>query len=822
MGFLILHHLVLCSILSLLFLLEAQNANISLGSSLVASEDASWKSPSGDFAFGFSRINNQDLFLLAIWYDKIPERTLVWYANGDDPAPKGSKLQLSNNGNFTLTGPQGQEIWNPKSSTDGVAYAAMLDDGNFVLAGRDSNYLWESFKNPTDTILPTQVLELGGKLSSRQTETNYSKGRFQLFMKTDGNLVLRPIGLPTDFPYPAYYKSNTDGADEMNSGYRMVFNESGDLNVFVRNGSVVNLTKSRTKSTGDYFYRATLEADGIFALYAHPRTQADGIFALYAHPRTQTNGSWGQTWYAIWSVPNDICSDMDTGIATDLGGGPCGYNSYCKLDEKRRPFCECLPGFSLSDPNNKLNGCKQNRIPNCQQDNTKPEDLYVMQELPNAYWPVSANYEQLQGLNEDDCRRLCLSDCNCMVAVIKEGTCWNKKLPLSKGRLDYNTYGKALIKVSKSDASSDEPSVGNSNVEKKDRTTLILVGAVFLGSSVFLNFLLVAAITLFVFYSYKNRLNRTKTSNILETNQRTFTYRDLEEATDGFKEELGRGAFGTVYKGVLISSSSKTYVAVKKLDRMVQEGEKEFKTEVSAIAKTHHKNLVRLVGFCDEGSNKLLVYEFMSNGTLASFLFGISRPDWNKRLQMAFGIARGLTYLHEECSTQIIHCDIKPQNILLDDSFTARISDFGLAKLLMSDQTRTHTAIRGTRGYVAPEWFRNMPITAKVDVYSYGVMLLEIICCRRGLEMESENEEEVILADWAYDCYKVKRLDKLVENDEEARNDIKRVEKLVMVAIWCIQEDPSLRPSVRTVTQMLEGVVQVSVPPCPSPFSSIC
>uniref|UniRef100_A0A2C9V817 Receptor-like serine/threonine-protein kinase n=1 Tax=Manihot esculenta TaxID=3983 RepID=A0A2C9V817_MANES len=751
-------------LLSLPFLLQAQNANISLGSSLIASEDASWKSPSGDFAFGFRRINNLDLFLVGIWYDKIPARTLVWYANGDNPAPKGSKLQLTNNGNFTLTGPQGEEIWNPMSRTDGVAYAAMLDDGNFVLSGRDSNYLWESFKNPTDTILPTQELEFGGKLSSKQTEDNYSKGRFQLFMKTDGNLVLRPIGLPTDFPYGAYYKSNTDSADEMNSGYRMVFNESGDLNVFVRNGS---------------------------------------------------------TWSAIWSVPNDICSDMD-GIPTDLGGGPCGYNSYCRLDEKRRPICECLPGFSPSDPTNKLNGCKQNRIPNCQQDNAKPEDLYVMQELPNTYWPLSANYEQLQGLNEDDCSRLCLSDCNCMVAVIKEGTCFMKKLPLSKGRVDYNTYGKALIKASKSDASSDEPSVRNSNIGKKDRETLILVGGVFLGSSVFLNFLLVTAVALIVLYSNKNRLKRTKTPNIIETNQRIFTYRDLDEATDGFKEELGRGAFGTVYKGVLISSSSKTYVAVKKLDRMVQEGEKEFKTEVSAIAKTHHKNLVRLLGFCDEGSNKLLVYEFMSNGTLASFLFGISRPDWNKRLQMAFGIARGLTYLHEECSTQIIHCDIKPQNILLDDSFTARISDFGLAKLLMSDQTRTHTAIRGTKGYVAPEWFRNMPITAKVDVYSYGVMLLEIICCRRGLEMESENEEEVILADWAYDCYKEKRVDKLVEHDEEARNDIKRLEKLVMVAIWCIQEDPSLRPSMRTVTQMLEGVVQVSVPPCPSPFSSIC
>ncbi|KAF2319347.1 hypothetical protein GH714_014944 [Hevea brasiliensis] len=320
------HYLVLFVLLSLPVLLGAQKANISLGSYLTASDDASWRSPSGDFAFGFSRINNQDLFLLAIWYEKIPGRTLVWYANGDNLAPKGSKLQLSNNGNFTLTGPQGQEIWNPKSSTDGVAYAAMLDDGNFVLAGRDSNYLWESFKNPTDTILPTQVLELGGKLSSRQTETNYSKGR---------------------------------------------------------NGSVVNLTKNRTKSMGDYYYRATLDADG--------------IFALHAHPRTQTNGSLGKTWFAIWSVPDDICSDMDAGTPTDLGGGPCGYNSYCRLDEKRRPLCECLPGFSLSDPNNKLNGCKQNRIPNCHQDNAKPEDLYEMQELPNTFWPVSANFEQLPG-----------------------------------------------------------------------------------------------------------------------------------------------------------------------------------------------------------------------------------------------------------------------------------------------------------------------------------------------------------------------------------------------------------------------------------------
>ncbi|KAM7472435.1 hypothetical protein LguiA_010618 [Lonicera macranthoides] len=189
----------------------------------------------------------------------------------------------------------------------------------------------------------------------------------------------------------------------------------------------------------------------------------------------------------------------------------------------------------------------------------------------------------------------------------------------------------------------------------------------------------------------------------------------------------------------------------------------------------------------------------MSNCTLANFAFGISRPDWNKRIQMTSGIARGLVYLHEECGTQIIHCDIKPQNILLDDTYTAKISDFGLAK--------TNTSIRGTKGYVAPEWFRSNPVTTKVDVYSYRVVLLEIVCCRKNVEIERENDEEMILTNWIYDCYKSRMIEKIVENDEEVRTDIKRVKRLVMVAIWCIQEDPSVRPSMKKVLQMLEGVV---------------
>ncbi|KAL0460660.1 UNVERIFIED_CONTAM: G-type lectin S-receptor-like serine/threonine-protein kinase LECRK1 [Sesamum latifolium] len=184
---------------------------------------------------------------------------------------------------------------------------------------------------------------------------------------------------------------------------------------------------------------------------------------------------------------------------------------------------------------------------------------------------------------------------------------------------------------------------------------------------------------------------------------RRYTYKELEEATGSFEQQLGRGSFGTVYKGVNPSNPMR-YIAIKRLDMAVKEGENEFMTEVNAIGQTHHKNLVNLLGYCDEGNNRVLVYEYMSNGSLASLLISISRPRWNQRLQIAFGIARGLTYLHEECSTQIIHCDVKPQNILLDEYLVPKISDFGLAKLLLSEQSRVaRTHPRGTVGYFAPE-----------------------------------------------------------------------------------------------------------------------
>lgn len=708
---------------------KAQTSNqIKLGSSLTAGDDTSkWPSPSGDFAFGFRRLENNNLFLLAIWFDKIPDKTIVWYANGANPAPKGSKIELTTDGKLNLNIPNGQSIWKAENVANGVTYASLLDTGNFVLGSDNSSkYMWESFRYPSDTMLPTQVLDVGGVLSSRMTKSNYSKGHFQLQLRPDGDLVLNTISSHMDFVYdPPYYKSETsDTNNSMNSGYRVVFNETGYIKVVKRNGVAVNLTLGNLASTKDFYLKATLDFDG--------------IFTQYAHPKNPNNGIWDKAWSSVWYEPKDIC----TSLSGDLGVGACGFNSICAVDVEGRPTCECIPGFSLVDSNNQYSGCKQEKVQKCNQ-RSKPEELFEMQAMNNAFWPSSANYERFPLQNEEVCNSSCFKDCNCVVAVVKEGTCWKKKLPLSYGRLDRNTYGKVLVKIPKVDGSSGNKISRNPNGAKKDQSAVILVVSVLLGGSLLFNFIFVATVSLVVFFAYRRSQRVNKVSSLLEMNLRVFTFQELQEATEGFREEVGKGSFGTVYKGIISTSSSKAIVAVKKLERLAQDGEKEFKTEAGAIAKIHHKNLVRLVGFCDEGSNRLLVYEFMTNGTLASFLFGISRPDWNKRLQMAYGIARGLMYLHEECSTQIIHCDIKPQNILLDDTFTTKISDFGLAKLLGSNQTRTSTVIRGTKGYVAPEWFRNSPVTAKVDVYSYGVMLLEILCCRRNIEMEREMKKRL-------------------------------------------------------------------------------
>ncbi|KAL6341113.1 hypothetical protein AAG906_032228 [Vitis piasezkii] len=642
-------------------------SNKTLGSSLTAGDNESWASESGEFAFGFQEIGTGG-YLLAVWFNKISEKTVVWSANGGNLAKKGSKVQLTSDGNFVLNDQEGEKIWPVDSTITGVAYAAMLDSGNFVLARQDSINLWESFDNPTDTILPTQALNQGSKLLARLSETNYSSGRFMFTLESTGNLaILVPSTL-----------------------WRAM-----EANLWM-----CSQMKLQQKTTTREQFLNMMDAGRPMA------------------------------WSSLTSfVPDNIC----TSIRAETGSGACGFNSYCTMGNDDRPYCQCPPGYTFLDPQDDMNGCKQNFVPESCSEESQEKGLFGFEEMTDVDWPLS-DYGHFTEVTEDWCRQACLDDCFCDVAIFGDGgDCWKKRTPLSNGRTESNNGRRILIKVRK-DNSTSEPR----NEEKvKDSSATPGHGG---GKS------------------------------------KNFSYKALEVATNGFKDELGRGAFATVYKGALPHDDGINLIAVKKLERMEKEGDKEFGAEVKAIGRTNHKNLVQLLG-----------------------------PDWCKRTRIILGTARGLLYLHEECSTQIIHCDIKPQNILLDDFLTARISDFGLAKLLKTDQTRTMTGIRGTKGYVAPEWFKTVPVTAKVDVYSFGIVLLEIIFCRKNFEPDVRDEK--------------KRLDLLVGNDEEAFGDMEKLEKLVMIAIWCTQEDPSQRPTMKKVVQMLEGGAEVSIPP-DSSFSS--
>jgi hypothetical protein len=736
------------------------------------------------------------------------KETIVWSANRDNyPVERESKVELTTAGQLVLSAPGGLELWRSNNTKNAgvLSHGAMLDAGNFVITSTDSSIMWDSFNEPTDTILPTQVLGFGNNLNSSLSEDNYQRGKFQLRF-TENNLTLNQIDVYTGYPYGAYYNSQ-DVSELMldKSGYLQIRNSLS------QNTSNLTMSKGHVIRADSNYYKATLDFDGILRVYAHPK-----------------NFTGNDGWSAIWYVPDNIClSIYDT-----FGSGPCGYNSICELAEFGKPDCKCAPGFSLLDVSNSYSGCKLDDVSYMHECNENGsvigEDRFELIEMEFVDWPLTA-YERLQPTTEHECRQSCLRDCYCAVAIFQDpkytngtGKCWKKRLPLSNGRFNRSTVDrKALFKILKLKPKSSSQNPMNPNPGGRQQNQVIVILAVLLGTSVLFIFFSLAMISLVVFCLWQGRLPtfyRTLNIRDPEINLHSFAYKDLEEATNGFKEELGRGSFGTVYKGVVMVSGYSKHVAVKRLDKLVREGEREFKTEMTVIGQTHHKNLVRLLGYCDEGEHRLLVYEFMYNGSLSSFLFGLIRPSWQQRIQIASGIARGLMYLHEECSTQIIHCDIKPQNILLDDYFTAKISDFGLAKLLMSQQTRTLTGIRGTKGYVAPEWFKNIPVTVKVDVYSFGVMLLEIICCRRCVEIEMERA--AILIEWAYECYSKGKVERLVENDEEALSDLKKVEKLVTVAIWCVQDLPLLRPSMREISNMIEGILEVSAPPCPFLYSS--
>jgi serine/threonine protein kinase len=298
-----------------------------------------------------------------------------------------------------------------------------------------------------------------------------------------------------------------------------------------------------------------------------------------------------------------------------------------------------------------------------------------------------------------------------------------------------------------------------------------------------------------------------------------YSYADIKRITNQFADKLGEGTYGTVFKGKL---SNEIYVAVKILKTSKGNGE-EFITEVGTMGRIHHVNVVRLVGFCADGFRRALVYEFLPNDSLDKFISSTDTKkcilNWDKLDNIALGIAKGIEYLHQGCDQLILHFDIKPHNVLLDQNFNSKISDFGLAKLCSKDQSVVSmTTVRGTIGYIAPEVFsRNFGnVSSKADVYSFGILLLEIVGGRKNVDITVDNTSQVYFPEWIYNLLEQKEDIRIFVEDDE---DAKIAKKLAIVGLWCIQWHPVDRPWMKDVVQMLkEEEDKLTMPP--NPFAS--
>ncbi|CAI9266326.1 unnamed protein product [Lactuca saligna] len=294
-------------------------------------------------------------------------------------------------------------------------------------------------------------------------------------------------------------------------------------------------------------------------------------------------------------------------------------------------------------------------------------------------------------------------------------------------------------------------------------------------------------------------------------NIRNFSYRELRLATDNFDRsaKIGRGGFGVVYKGIL---NNGTQIAVKSLSAESKQGVREFLAEINAMSNVRHRNLVELIGCCVEGSHRILVYEFLENNSLDSALLGkkmhIAELDWKRRSEICIGTARGLAYLHEELEPHIVHRDIKASNILLDKHFTPKIGDFGLAKLFPDTITHISTKIAGTTGYLAPEYVLGGQLTLKADVYSFGVLVLEIIS-GRGSSTSGWGPSQKLLLEWAWELYEEEKLLELVD-PELKTYDSEEVIKYIKVAFFCTQATASRRPIMSQVVDMLSRNIRLN------------
>ncbi|GER54305.1 serine/threonine-protein kinase [Striga asiatica] len=745
-------------------------------------------SSQGSFELGFFSPDGSRNRYIGIWYSTkiVTPVTVVWVANRDNPLSNtsGAVLKVISPGILAILNGTGKIIWSSSSDTSSLAaqepVAQLLDTGNLILREANDenpeNYLWQSFDYPTDTFLPGMKLGwnlLTGHenyLSSWRSSDDPGTGDYSFHLDLTGYPHVVLIRKPSVVryrggPWNGVWFNGISGPSRNNlATYGLVFDEKEV-----------------------YFHYELLSNSVMIRVFIN---QLGSIQTLV----------WvGREWNA--TEPN-ICDSY----------GHCGPYGRCDIRNSR--ICECMENFVPRYPDKWAaadwsGGCIRRTPLGCKTDGFV---RYLDIKFPDTKHSLLN-----ESIDLEECKAVCLLNCSCMAYTNLDVRPGQSECMLWFGelvdmRVGYGAGQDLYIRMASSEFASDY----KRNKGKILIGTLTsLAGLIFLGLSVML------------YMCKTHRISTLRKGGWHKENKDldlpSFAFSTIYKATNNFSKDkkLGAGGFGPVYKGTLEDGHE---IAVKRLSKTSMQGLDEFKNEVISIAKLQHRNLVRLLGWCIHGDEKMLIYEYMANKSLDLILFGWyfshqSNPiiqqyqekskllDWPKRVQIINGIARGLMYLHQDSRLRVIHRDLKTSNILLDMDMNPKISDFGMARTFGGNETGACTSrVVGTYGYMSPEYAIDGLFSVKSDVFSFGVMVLEILSRKRNRGFSHKDHHHNLLGH-AWMLYKQRRPLELVNDYQSETCDSSEVLKLIEVGLLCVQKYPEDRPSMSLVVFMLENDV---------------
>ncbi|XBI55468.1 hypothetical protein VPH35_037289 [Triticum aestivum] len=618
--------------------------------------------------------------------------------------------------------------------------------GNLVLFDQKNATVWQSFAHPTDALVPGQSLLEGMRLVASTSATNSTETQLYMTVQPDG-LYAYVGSTPPQVYFSKSVNKNKTGKDPT----KVTFT-NGSLSISVQSKQPDESDTSIQLPAANSTQYMRLESDGHLRLYEWSNADA----------------KWAVVSDVIKLFPDDcafptVCGEY--GICT---GGQCvcplqnnSSSSYFKPADERKPNLGCASLTPIS----------------CQE--MQHHQLLTLTDV--SYF--DASHIVVNATNGEDCKQACLKNCSCRAVMFRygqndsDGTClWVTRVfslqSIQPEIVHYNSS--AYLKVQLS------PSTSASNANKKK----VMLGAT-LGAITILVLLVIAAI-LYVRRKKKcQELDEELDFDQIPGMTVRYTFENLRECTGDFSKKLGGGGFGTVFEGKI----GEERVAVKRLEG-ARQGKKEFLAEVETIGSIEHINLTFSIRYVPRGSLDRWIYYRHNNAPL----------DWCTRHRIILDIAKGLCYLHEECRRIIAHLDIKPQNILLDENFNAKVADFGLSKLIDRDQSKVMTMMRGTPGYLAPEWLTSQ-ITEKVDVYSFGVVVMEVICGRKNIDISLPEESVQLIKLLQKKAEDNQFIDLIDNHSEDMVLHQEEAVQLLKLAMWCLQNDSSRRPSMSSVVK---------------------